>query len=111
VYFTVTAAYTSDAPDDLIRLYDARIGGGISFPKPPPPCPLEVCQGTPKGAPEEQEPASRNFSGLGNLSETTARPCPKGKRKASRAGKVRCVKKQRSRKQRRAANHDRRAHR
>ena len=111
VYFVASAAYTPDAPDALPRLYDARIGGGFSFPKPPPPCPLEVCQGTPKGAPEEQEPASRNFSGSGNLTATTARRCPKGKRKVSRGGKARCVKKQRPRKQHRAANHDRRANR
>ena len=111
IYFTATAAYTPDAPDALIRLYTARIGGGIHFPKPPPPCPLEVCQGTPKGAPEEQEPASRNFAGSGNLTETTARRCPKGKRKINRGGKARCVKKQPPRKQRRAANHNRRANR
>jgi hypothetical protein len=111
IYFTATAAYTPDAPDALTRLYDARIGGGISFPKPPPPCPLEVCQGVPKGAPEEQEPASRNFSGPGNVPATTARPCPKGKRRVRQGGKPRCVKKQRPRKHRRAANHDRRANR
>jgi hypothetical protein len=111
IFFTATAAYTPDAPDALTRLYTARIGGGIHFPKPPPPCPLEVCQGIPKGAPEEQEPASGNFSGTGNLTETTARRCPKGKRKVSRGGKSRCVKKQRPHKQRRAANQDRRAHR
>ncbi len=92
VYFAATAAYTPDAPDALLRLYDARIGGGISFPQPPPPCPLEVCQGTPRGAPEEQEPASRNFQGLGNPApESKGRKCPKGKRKVKSRGKVRCV--------------------
>jgi hypothetical protein len=109
VYFLATAAYTADAPDALLRLYDARIGGGFHFPTPPPPCPLEVCQGTPKGAPEEQEPASRNFSGPGNLRKTTARPCPKGKRKVRRAGKARCTKPRKP--NRRRANHNRRAHR
>jgi hypothetical protein len=109
VYFTAAAALTPDAPDALIRLYDARIGGGFHFPKPPPPCPLEVCQGVPKGAPEEQEPASGNFSGPGNLSKTTARRCPKGKRKVSGGGKSRCVSKQHPRKHRRATSHNRRA--
>ena len=111
IYFIATAAYTPDAPDALMRLYTARIGGGIHFPKPPPPCPLEVCQGIPKGAPEEQEPASSNFSGPGNQTQTPPRLCPKGKRKVNRGGKSRCVKKQRPRKQRRAANHNRRANR
>jgi hypothetical protein len=111
IYFTATAAYTPDAPDALNRLYDARIGGGISFPPPPPPCPLEVCQGIPKGAPEEQEPASRNFSGPGNTNtEPTRDRCPKGKHKASRAGKARCVKLRKHR-HRRAAKHNRGAHR
>jgi hypothetical protein len=109
VYFTATAQYTPDAPDALMRLYDARIGGGISFPKPPPPCPLEVCQGTPKGAPEEQEPASRNFAGLGNQTEPKASRCPKGRRKVRQGGKTRCVKPRKH--PPRAASHNRRAHR
>jgi hypothetical protein len=106
VYFIAAAALTPDAPDALVRLYDARIGGGFHFPKPPPPCPLEVCQGTPKGAPEEQPPGTSDFRGPGNPGATT-RPlrCPKGKRKVRRKGKVRCVKRQR------AANQNRRAHR
>lgn len=107
VYFTAAAALTPDAPDALIRLYDARIGGGIAFPKPPPPCPLEVCQGTPKGAPEEQPPGTSDFRGPGNPVEATPRPkrCPKGKRKVRRNGKVRCIK------PRRHASNDRRANR
>jgi dipeptidyl aminopeptidase/acylaminoacyl peptidase len=110
IYFTATAAYTPDAPDALLRLYDARIGGGIDFPPPPPPCPLEVCQGTPKGAPEEQEPASRNFSGLGNVSKPTTARCPKGKRRVRQGGKPRCVKARKPR-HHRAAKHNRRTHR
>jgi hypothetical protein len=80
IYFSATAQYTPDALDANRRLYDARIGGGIEFPVPPKPCPLEVCQGTPKGAPEEQAPGSGSFSGSGNVATqkaATKRPAKK----------------------------------
>jgi hypothetical protein len=66
IYFASSAQYTPDALDAFDRIYDARIGGGIEFPPPPKPCPLEVCQGTPKGAPEEQAPGTGTFQGPGN---------------------------------------------
>lgn len=82
VYFAAPAQYTRDALDGYRRLYDARIGGGIAFPPDPVPCPLEVCQGTPKGAPEEQEPASANFAGVGN--PVQLRSCAPAGRSAAR---------------------------
>jgi hypothetical protein len=91
--FTAATQYTADALDNYTRLYDARIGGGIEFPKPPPPCPLEVCQGTPKGAPEEAAPGTGSFAGPGNAAQRKPRRCPAGKRKARHAGKTRCVSK------------------
>ena len=66
LHFVVSAKYTPDALDSYARLYDARIGGGFEFPKLPPPCPLEVCQGTPKGAPDEQPAGTSDFAGPGN---------------------------------------------
>jgi hypothetical protein len=90
LYFTASAQYTLDAPDSYYRLYDARIGGGIAFPPEEPPCPLEVCQGTPKGAPEEAAPGSSTFVGPGNpAAGHRPRPCPKGKVRR----KGRCVEK------------------
>ena len=91
VYFTAPIQYTTDALDGYRRLYDARIGGGIEFPPPPKPCPLEVCQGTPKGAPEEQAPGTGSFSGLGNKASTPAVRCRKSQRRVSRNGSARCV--------------------
>jgi hypothetical protein len=76
-YFTAAIQYTQDAIDGYRRLYDARIGGGFEFPAPPKPCPLEVCQGTPKGAPEEQAPGTGSFAGPGNTNSPA-----KGKKKA-----------------------------
>lgn len=93
ILFSAATQYTPDALDDFRRIYDARIGGGFEFPKPPPPCPLEVCQGTPKGAPEEQAPGTGTFAGSGNAATTQRKPgrCAAGKRKVRRAGKTRCV--------------------
>jgi hypothetical protein len=67
IFFTEAAQLTPDALDGYRRLYDARIGGGFEFPPPPKPCPLEVCQGTPKGAPEEASPGTSSFNGSGNV--------------------------------------------
>jgi hypothetical protein len=87
VFFAEAAELTPDALDGYTRLYDARIGGGFEFPTPPKPCPLEVCQGTPKGAPEEQAPGTQSIQGAGNGSEAAKGRCPK--QKARRHG--RCV--------------------
>jgi hypothetical protein len=108
IFFLQAARLTPDALDDFTRLYDARIGGGFEFPTQPPPCSLEACQGTPKGAPEESRPGSLDFSGSGNTAAPPAR-CRKGK--VRRRG--RCVAKhhkQRAKKRsQHKANHDRRA--
>lgn len=67
VFFAAASRYTADALESSRRLYDARIGGGIDLPVPLVPCPLEACQGTPQGAPDDPDPASRSFRGFGNL--------------------------------------------
>ncbi|HET8861900.1 MAG TPA: hypothetical protein VFM94_01450, partial [Solirubrobacterales bacterium] len=57
------------------------------------PCPLEVCQGTPRGAPEEAPPGTASFSG-------PVDPKPHFKKRRH---------KKRHRKAVRRANHNRRA--
>jgi hypothetical protein len=104
-FFFASAQYTRDALDGYRRLYDARIGGGIVFAAEKEFCRLEVCQGTPKGAPAEAVPGTSSFSGPGNL-QAAPKKCPKGKRKVRRNGKARCVKRHHHR-----ANHQRRARR
>jgi sugar lactone lactonase YvrE len=106
IFFVQRAQLTPDAIDASQRLYDARIGGGFDFPTPPPPCPLEACQGTPRGVPEESRPGSADYSGAGNVASHPAR-CRKGK--VRRRG--RCVAKhhkQRAKRAQHRANHDRR---
>ena len=97
VFFTVPSQYTPDALDGYPRLYDARIGGGVVYPRKPKPCPLEVCQGTPKGAPEEPPPGTGAFAGRGNAGQRPVKRCAQGKRKVRRGGKTRCVKRQKGR--------------
>lgn len=108
IFFVAAAQYTPDALDGYRRLYDARLGGGFEYPKPPPPCPLEVCQGIPKGAPEEQAPGTGTFAGPGNVSKPSrATRCAPGKAKR----KGRCVAKKPKRVHKaghKRANHNRR---
>jgi hypothetical protein len=66
LFFQVSEQLTPDAVDGFKRLYDARIGGGFDFPKPPPPCPLEICQGEAKGAPQTETPGTVALVGPGN---------------------------------------------
>jgi hypothetical protein len=108
VFFTAATQYTQDALDGYNRLYDARIGGGFEFPQPPKPCPLEVCQGTPKGAPEEQAPGTATIAGAGNVSRAGRVSCAKPKRRVRKGGKTRCVKPARKRHAHKRANHNRR---
>jgi hypothetical protein len=75
LFFIAPIQYTADALDGLQRIYDARIGGGFNFLPPPKPCPLEVCQGTPKGAAEETLAGTSTFVGPPN-----ARPSHRARR-------------------------------
>jgi hypothetical protein len=79
VFLIAAAQYTPDALESYDRVYDARIGGGFSFPVAPPPCQLEVCQGIPRGAPQDVAPGTSSFSGPGNVKPHPPRKCPRGK--------------------------------
>jgi hypothetical protein len=92
------ATLSSLVPPDygLVGVYDARVGGGFSYPEPEPPCEGEACQ-SPPPPPQAVTPASSAYVGPGNPPLT--KKCPKGKRKVKKRGKVRCVKKKGQRKQ------------
>jgi sugar lactone lactonase YvrE len=104
LFFGVAAQLTADALDGYKRVYDARIGGGISAPPPPKPCPLDVCQGTPKGAPEEAPPSS---SSLGIPGDSAKRPAKCRKGYSRRRG--RCVSRKHRHAHHRATNRNRKA--
>jgi hypothetical protein len=86
--------WTPDALDDFTRLYDARIGGGFEFPQPPPPCPLEACQGTPPPVPDASDPGSSTYGGPGNQARKGGAPPhrkhPKHRRKCKRSKTKKC---------------------
>jgi hypothetical protein len=76
--------------DETPSIYDARVGGG--FPEgESTTCEGEACLPELPSAPPLTSPQTAP-GGPGNW---TPRPCPKGKRKAKRNGKVVCVKKHR----------------
>ena len=87
VFFHAAARYTPDALDANYRLYDARIGGGFEFPQPPPPCPLEVCQGTPQGRPDLPAPGTSDVLGPGNP-RPEAQSCAAPANRAKRLGRA-----------------------
>ena len=58
--------------DDLVDMYDARVGGG--FPEPPPPalgCQADACQGALSSVPTRGDPASSEFVGPGDVRQPT----------------------------------------
>jgi hypothetical protein len=105
--FLFTASSLLPHDFGLVDVYDARVDGG--FPPPPEPnvpCEGEACQPAPP-PPPVQTPASSTFEGKGNVQSKPARQrCGKGKRRVTRGGKARCVKKQKRKGKR---NPDRRA--
>jgi hypothetical protein len=99
--------------DQQLDLYDARVGGGFEeFTEGP--CGPEACAGPLGGAPAQPPFGSEELIGPGNAQRSGAPKsrCPKGKRRARRNGKARCVAKRKANQQRkhgRRANADGRA--
>lgn len=62
--------------DQLVDLYDARVGGGIAAQSPPPvvPCVGEACRGGAQAGPAWATPASATYSGGGNVAPRPRRP-------------------------------------
>jgi hypothetical protein len=89
VFFTTRNTLLPADRDQLIDLYDARVGGGIPEPPPPPVCSGEACQ-PPTPVPAQSTPAPPP-SGAGNYKPPK---CRKGQ--VRRAGK--CVKKPKQKK-------------
>ncbi len=107
VFFTTAERLVGWDADNGIDIYDAHVGGG--YPEPPaqpPTCEGEACRGAGTSAPPSAGAGSAVFEGPGNPKATPPgrRSCPKGKRKVSRNGNVRCLKKGKGR----TAKHNRR---
>jgi hypothetical protein len=96
--------------DELVDIYDARVGGGIASQEatPPTPCEGEGCLGSAPAAPAApaaSSPATSAFAGPGNLEPPKVRRCPR--HKVRRRG--RCVRRHAHRKRHRR-HHRRRRH-
>jgi hypothetical protein len=110
VFFYTAARLVGWDQDNLIDVYDARIGTGLPEPPvQPAACEGEACRGAGSSVPTATGAGTAVFQGPGNPTDNTRKACPKGKRKVRRAGKARCVKSRSARKRNRATNHDRRA--
>ncbi|HET7444373.1 MAG TPA: hypothetical protein VFJ57_06915 [Solirubrobacterales bacterium] len=66
VFFTTRNQLLPADTDQLIDLYDARVGGGIAGPEPQDPCGEESCQPPPPPAPARPSPDSASVEGPGN---------------------------------------------
>src|ERR1044072_23246 len=78
-----------------IEVYALRVEGGYPIEPDPKICLGEECQGPAGSPPGGANTASANSPSSGNV-KPKPNKCPKGKRKARRAGKVRCVPKKAS---------------
>jgi hypothetical protein len=85
VFFLTSEQLSAWDSDDSVDLYDARRGGGIAEPVPPPPaCQGDACQPPPVIL-NDLSPGSQTFAGAGNQS---ARRCrARTGRVAKQAGK------------------------
>jgi hypothetical protein len=105
VFFFTRQSLVGEDEDELVDLYDARVGGGIAAQNPPAPaapCLGEACHPAQAPVPAAGLPASQVFSGAENLAlamEATvlAKAKPKSKPKSCHKGYVRkksgCVRK------------------
>jgi hypothetical protein len=94
-------------------MYDARVGGGIPNPPAAEPCHGDACQSLGSGSPPLASPTTTVPAPNGNVPPGKSK-CPAGKRRVTKGGKTRCVKRQRSRSKKkshtrggRRAGHDR----
>jgi hypothetical protein len=108
VFFTTLEQLVGIDTDNLIDLYDARVGGGIPAQNPPPvaPCQGDECQGSLSGAPSlpgvgsggetngNLDPGPRPTFSVARLSRAQQAQLARGRRvpirvRVNRAGKVR----------------------
>jgi hypothetical protein len=84
VFFRTRQELVRGDTDQLIDLYDARVGGGIAEPPLPPPCQDESCKPSASPQPTFAPRGSAIFKGAGNLAPPAPVSVTKGKTKKSK---------------------------
>ena len=107
VFFTTAQKLVGRDNDEAIDVYDARVNGGLAAQNPPPPheCLRDDCKATPNAGPELPFGGSEALSGPENVKPAKKKvSCGKGKRKVKVKGKVKCVKKHKTGKNKKGGN-------
>jgi hypothetical protein len=88
-YFFTAQPLVGQDQDELVDVYDARVGGGLASQNPPPPsiCTGEACRPGATPAPAGQTAGSSTFSGPGNPPAKKANHKKKHKSKAKKKHK------------------------
>lgn len=116
VYFVTRQQLVGWDTDNAYDLYDARVGGG--FPEPPSPpaaCSGDACQGQVLAPPPLAAVGSSAFAGAGNARAVLRRRkapvrCKRGTVRRKLRGKVRCVRRAKSKRHaKKTAHHARNA--
>jgi hypothetical protein len=101
VFFLSSDLLVGADVDETPSIYDARVQGGFAEAQVRGECLGEACQPS-VSAPNDPIPGLTGPGGNVREAPRGARPCPKGKRKIRRGGKVRCVKRHKRHHQRAA---------
>jgi hypothetical protein len=110
IFFRTADRLVGADTDDLVDVYDARVGGGIASQNPAPPrgqCSGEDCRGGAVSTPAPPVNGSEAFSGPGNPSAPVAKRCLKRGTKKVKGGS-RCQSHRKKAHGRRKARGDRR---
>jgi hypothetical protein len=70
VLFATREQLLAQDGDNLVDVYDARVGGGFAAPHAPGSCAVGNCQGQPGNEPAPTVPGSAFFAGPGNVAPT-----------------------------------------
>ncbi len=77
VFFFTTQPLVGQDKDEVVDVYDARVGGGLAGQNPPPPavpCTGTACRGVATAASPTQQRGSSTFSGPGNEKPAKKKP-------------------------------------
>jgi hypothetical protein len=109
VFFTTRAKLVGSDTDNLVDLYDARVGGGFPEPVSAPECQEDACQGGQSSPPVLRRPVTPSGDDgnakPGKKAKAHKVRCKKGFAKKRVRGQTRCVKKKKVKRSARQPGH------